>query len=299
MCSTPLACVGASDYCCVEKEEDCGSDGPRTCSLLLNPVLPEWYGVSWRDHDAKTPEELAELYPEKYGPQAELSQIKKQEKPGQAIKPDSNLTMYVVLGAGSVAVLLLLFIMIRICAITNSEVSKTQGIFEKALANATHGEPEAQYHPSHTDEDAKKKSRKQKWQGYQVRVAPAGMPELPVSNKMGQKTSDKRETAVFQQLRRLTLGIKKRGSISGAAEQKELSEAVARAENQANAKMGPDDAGNLIAQGKQQLALLEKEQSLTAITKATDVDVMELGTDYQPARPGGTTVADQDRYRAL
>lgn len=63
--------------------------------------------------------------------------------------------------------------------------------------------------------------------------------------------------------------------------------------------MGPDDSGDLIAQGKHQLAIVAKEASLTAITKATDGDIAEVGKDYQPARPGGKSVAEMDQYRAM
>eukprot|EP00746_Dinoflagellata_sp_MGD_P163048 gnl/MRDRNA2_/MRDRNA2_90896_c0_seq1.p1 gnl/MRDRNA2_/MRDRNA2_90896_c0~~gnl/MRDRNA2_/MRDRNA2_90896_c0_seq1.p1 ORF type:complete len:748 (+),score=106.79 gnl/MRDRNA2_/MRDRNA2_90896_c0_seq1:50-2245(+) len=289
MCATPLACVGSSDYCCVESEEMCGANGPRTCSLLLDPVLPEWYGVSWRTTEL-TQEELAILYPEKYGPEAEYAKKTAGQRRGPVAskeQQDTDFTLYVAIGAGGAALAILFYLMLKIYEVSSKEVAKTENVFEKALQNTAHGDPESQFKPTHDEEKEKKK--KPKW--YQMRVAPAGMPNLEEAKK-------KNETQAFQHLRRLTTRIKKRGSISGATEQKELEEVIARAEGQAGAKMGPDDAGNLIAQGKHQLALLAKEQNLTTITKATDLDLAAVSKEYMPARPGGKNVQEMNQCLA-
>jgi hypothetical protein len=267
----------------------CGADGQRTCSLLLDPVLPEWYGVSWREEELSM-EQLAELYPDKYGADAEYAKKKpKEQVPVSDLQQDTDFTLYVAVGAGAAGLVILFYLMVRLYRISNSEVMKTENVFEKALQNTANGDPESQYKPTHNEETKKKP----KW--YQVRVAPAGMPNL---EKASAKTGTTSETPAFQHLRRLTTRIKKRGSISGAAEQKELQDAIARAEGQANAKLGPDDANNLIAQGKHQLALVAKEQNLTAITKATDEDLAGVSVDYMPARPGGKNVHEMDKYRA-
>lgn len=303
MCAEPLKCVGSSDYCCVQREEDCWPGGVRTCSLILNPVLPEWFGVSYQNPDEKSPEELAKLYPDKYG-EAALYKIKmdaltkppKKEKP---IQQDTDLTLYVAIGGGAACLVLLAVIMVRVCGITFSEVAKTDNVFTKNLSNCS-GDPVAQYKPSKDMEHQKALKKDPRW--VKERVLQSNLPgSIDEETGKGKASLKKKETAAFQQLRRLTMKIRKHGSISGVAEQQELEEAIELAEAQIGSKMDPDDGGGLIAQGRKQLAILAQERQLNAITKATDRDVVAQAADYRPAeiaRPGGKNVTEIEQARA-